>query len=94
MKHEVFKHYSDCSATLRPSPGEKMYIIRVEQHTTALEHYSGGCPIPRAPSSYNGGQQVYAIIPIDVRVLSSHFTFIFPFQTAQSQVLSDLHPDG
>jgi hypothetical protein len=75
-----FKYYADCSVTLCPEQGKDISIMRVAQHTTALEHYSGGCPVPRAQSLYNGSQQIYAIIPADVRFFSSLFTFRFLFK--------------
>ena len=91
LREAQFKHYPDCSATLRPLPGEKN-IIRVEQYHLALWRYRGGHPVPRATSSYDGGLQKYANIFVNVQFFSAHFTFTYPFQTTKSQVLSDLHP--
>jgi len=91
LREAQFKHYPDCSATLRPFPGEKN-IIRVEQHHLALQHYRGGHPVPRAASSYDGSLLTYANILVNLGFLSLLFTFANPFQTTKSQVLSDLHP--
>jgi hypothetical protein len=52
-----------------------MNIIRVAQCHTALEHYSGGWPVPRAQSYSSGGLQIYAIIFVDV----GFYPLILPF---------------
>jgi hypothetical protein len=87
-----FKHYPDRFSHTLPVAGQRKNIIRVESCHTAVEHYRGGCPIPRAPSLYNGGLYKSAITCIDVGFFSPLFTFSNPFQTTKSQGLSDLHP--
>jgi len=49
-----FKYYADCSVTLCPDSGKESSIMRVAQTTSALEHYRGGHPVPRAQSLYDG----------------------------------------
>ena len=43
-------------------------IIRVEHDHLALLHYSGGHPVPRAESLYDGGTQIYANILVYVKL--------------------------
>ena len=43
-------------------------IIRVEHDHLALLHYSGGHPVPRAESLYDGGLQIYANILVNVEL--------------------------
>jgi len=43
--------------------------------TLALQHYSGGCPVPRAESYYNGGLCTYANTYTNVGFFSPLFTY-------------------
>jgi hypothetical protein len=70
-----------------PVDRAKKDIIRVEHCHLALQHYSGGRPVPRAASLYDGGIQKYANIFAYVQVFSAHFAFLYPFQTIKSQGL-------
>jgi hypothetical protein len=64
----VQSHLARCRA--------KKHYASCTSHT-ALEHYSGGCPVPRAQSYYNGDLQIYAIILVSVGFFSPLFAFLF-----------------
>ena len=52
---------------------------------TALDHYSGGWPVPRDLSYTSGGLHVYAIIPVNVGVFLPHFAFFLLFKQPNSK---------
>jgi len=80
LREAQFKHYPDRFSHTLPVAGQRKNIIRVESCHTAVEHYRGGCPIPRAPSLYNGGLCISAITYIDVGFFSPHFAFFILFK--------------
>jgi hypothetical protein len=61
----------------------------------ALEHYSGGWPVPRAQSYTSGGKQIYANILTYVGCL---YPLILPIHLSSNNqiagLISDLHPFG
>lgn len=69
-------------------------IIRVEQYHLALQHYSGGQPVPRAASLSDGGLHKHASECANVRFFSSLLALLLPFLTQQTGSLgvSDHRP--
>jgi len=54
----MFKYYPDSLVTLRPHRAKKWHYPSSNSHLV-LERYSGGWPVPRAPSSFNGNIQMH-----------------------------------
>ena len=91
IKREALRYYLDCIVTLCPSRAKKWTLSELHNITFTFLHYSGGHPVPRAESLYDGSRYTNVKLYTSPGFFSPLFPFYF-FQTIKPQVLSDLGP--
>jgi hypothetical protein len=86
IDREAFKYYLDIMVTLCPHRAKFLALSEYASHT-ALEHYSGGCPVPRAPSLSQ--RQAYTNTLSSVYPLGNYpsFCLLLHLRTTKSQGL-------